>query len=221
MEKPQAPTPLSKFVQSLITFPGYAGILFGWLIVFGFAVWALMNVFFDTKVTEIITPDVVEPAAASDSRVTAIVLAIFIAIALIAAVWVYVAQWTKRAVLCTAELCGIKKTAYWAFCTVLVMIAWVAASALLYAAHGDQYLGAFLFLSAGVIAVSSLSFGVAALKHLPIESQNNTKEFSVSFTDTKVSKSIGVSKKMTRRAQKKDIKLKHRTHPDSPSKRRS
>lgn len=207
MKKAQASSELSNLKQGLITFPGYAGILVAWSAVLGFLAWWLTNIFLvDTPTKQVVV--VTDSAAPSNGLgAAAVVLSIVIILVMFAAIWVYVAEWTKNALTALARLFRVGSDAYWGFCTTILMIGWITAAALLYAVSGDKYAGEFLFVAAGAISIGSVSFGVASMKNIttiPTEQEFSFK-FAKNGSDRKLAK-IALTKKVPRSQKKKTSK---------------
>lgn len=185
MQKTQTESSTSKLVQELVTFPGYAAVLIGWLSVAGFLVWWLAGFFINDHAVQqspVLEVVVVEPARQLD--VVTVILFVLILTIILAVTWVYVAHWTKAALLKIAGTLRIKSEQYWVFCTATLLAGWVIAAGLLYAASGDKYASEFLFLSAAAITGGALSFGLAAIKGLT-GLQADTK-FSFRFSAAQV-----------------------------------
>lgn len=173
MKLPQAPSfDFERFKKELITFPGYAGILLGWLAVAAFVVVGVISIFAPDQPAN--TTIVVQtPAEASvGGSIIASILGVIILVAMIGALWVYVARWTKAGVAWAAKTLRVEAKNYWTFCTILLIVGWLIASGLVFLASGDAYLDAFAFAAAAIIAIGSASFGVAAL----VGQNNNHKQ---------------------------------------------
>ena len=197
MKKAQASSKHSSLVQELITFPGYASVLLGWLTAFAFAVWwgaSLLGG--DAKTDQTVVMPITGSAGGSGVFEAAIGAAVIML--LLAAIWVYVAHWTKRALWCVAEMVHVTAQNYWVFCTIVLMAGWVIADALLFEVSGDRYLPELLFTSAGAILIGSLSFGLAALKKLSPVPKAEAVAFSVKFKG-KTSK-VGKTAKRTKKS---------------------
>jgi len=215
MQKPQAVLSPSKFSQELITFAGYAGILLGWLLVSGFLIWWLVEFFTRTATPDVLVVGLVPSEPTAQISAMAVFLSLIIIAVMFAALWVYVARWTKSALILLARIVRVKSTQYWAFCTIILLIGWVAAAGLLYAASNDKYASEFLFVSAAAITAGALSFGVADLKG--VVGLPTTTEFSVKFSTTRSLVKAGTDKprKASKRSVKKDAVLRKKANPNT------
>lgn len=164
MKLPQAPSfSFERFKKELITFPGYAGVLLGWLGVLVATVAAIATQFGQTTPTQVVVePQVIAPPTLG-STVVATLLGLLVVVALLGALWIYVARWTKAGVAWLAKLCRVPKYQYWAFCTALLVVGWLLVVGIAFLVSGDEYLGSAAFLAALAIAVGGASFGLAAL----------------------------------------------------------
>lgn len=180
MKLPQAPSfSFERFKKELIVFPGYAGILLGWLGVAAFATVSVVSLFIPDQMVN--KPVPLEPVATTEPStggvVVASLLGLIIVVAMVGALWVYVARYTKTAIKWLAAKLRIADKNYWAFCTVLLIVGWLATSALVFLASGDAYLDVIAFCAAIAIAVGAASFGLAALYIQPKTHKQPRKSF--------------------------------------------
>jgi len=156
-----------RFVCELITFPGYAGVLFGWLAFIGLAVFSVaVKLGLDKQ------PLVVEQSSAPSSSgetvpaVVAAIIGILVVVALLAAVWVYVARWTKAGVVWLAKLLRVKPESYWSFCTGVLIVGWLLLEGVVLLVGNAEFIIGSAFVGAAWILVGGGSFGLAALRRI-------------------------------------------------------
>ncbi|MGB4759362.1 MAG: hypothetical protein WBP26_04895 [Candidatus Saccharimonadales bacterium] len=171
MKLPQAPSfSFERFKKELITFPGYAGILLGWFGVVAFFVLSIVSLFVPDQMVN--KPVPLEPATtatepSTTGLIVASVLGLFLVVAMIGALWVYIARYTKTAVRWLAKKLYVADKNYWSFCTIVLIVGWLATSGLVFLASGEEFFDVIAFCAAVAITIGAASFGIAALQDRP------------------------------------------------------
>lgn len=173
MKKTKTQLGNKKLSHELLTFPGYAGILLGWILATTIAVIKLLQLFDIIKApaSDTVSVSVESATTVATPEYMAWILAIIIILLMALALWVYVAKWTRQAVNQIGRLLKVPANRYWAYCTILLVLGWLIVVGLTFLATNDvyAYVSVAAFVAAGAITIGSAFFGLAALRKLPTD----------------------------------------------------